>query len=193
MSLETDPPLRLAQPENAPLSWGAVLAGAVAGTATSVVLTLLAAGFGYTLASGAIATRGSLAGFTPLAGAGAVAVQAVSAGLAGYLAGRLRPDWSDAHTDEAHFRDTAHGLLAWAVMTVAGVILAVAALGPYADALAGGAAAASTPVDARRAAEIAAQSSFFMAVGLLVSGFTATVAGRIGGLRNDEMRVRLRP
>ena len=171
-----------------PVSWSAVLAGAAVTLATSLLLTVLAAGFGYVVAPGALATRGSLAGFTPEVGAGAVAAQVVAAALGGYLAGRLRPAWT-THTDEAHFRDTAHGLLAWAASTVVGVVLAVAVLSPYADAMAAGAANASATA-APHAADIAAQSSFFIGVGMLLSAFTAAVAGRIGGMRTEEMLAR---
>jgi hypothetical protein len=166
----------------APLSWSAVLAGAAAALAITLVFTALAAGFGYSLAPG-LASRESLAGFTPVVGAGAVAAQVLSAALGGYLAGRLRPAWS-AHGDEAHFRDTAHGLLAWAVSTLAGVVLAACVLAPYAQAMGGPAAVAPASPD------IAAQSSFFIGVGMLLSAFTAAVAGRLGGLRTEEMIAR---
>ena len=45
-------------------------------------------------------------------------MQLAASGIGGYLAGRLRVKWSSIHTDEVHFRDTAHGLLAWAVATL---------------------------------------------------------------------------
>jgi hypothetical protein len=45
-------------------------------------------------------------------------MSALASGLGGYMAGRLRVKWSDVDADEAFFRDTAHGLLAWAVATV---------------------------------------------------------------------------
>ena len=124
-------------------------------------------------------------------GAGAVAVQVLSAALGGYLAGRLRPGWGGSHGDEAHFRDTAHGFLAWAVSTLAGVLLAVAVLTPYAEQMGGAASAA--PVAAQRAADVAAQSAFFIAVGMLLSAFPAAVAGRLGGMRSEEMRSRSTP
>ena len=41
-----------------------------------------------------------------------------SAGVGGFLAGRLRVKWSALHTDEVFFRDTAHGFMAWAVATL---------------------------------------------------------------------------
>ena len=174
--------------EEPALSWAAILAGAVAGLSATLLMTVLAAGFGYALAPAAVASKGSLAGFTPAVGAGAIAVQVVSAALGGYLAGRLRPAWAGAHGDEAHFRDTAHGFLAWAVSTLAGVLLAVTVLTPYAEQMGGAAAAA--PAVARQAADVAAQSAFFIGVGMLLSAFTAAVAGRLGGMRSEEMRLR---
>jgi len=43
--------------------------------------------------------------------------------VGGYLAGRLRHLWLGTHPHEAFFRDTAHGLVAWAVATVASAAL----------------------------------------------------------------------
>ena len=172
-----------AAPEAA-LSWSAINAGALVALATSVFLTLLAAGFGYDLAGSALASRGSLAAFTPELGAGAVAIQVISAGLGGYLAGRLRHAWTAAHDDEAHFRDTAQGLIVWALSTVAGVLLVALVIAPYAAQLTPAPAELGDPM---RAAHIAAQSAFFIAVGLLLSAFTAAVAARIGGLHTEHM------
>jgi hypothetical protein len=47
-----------------------------------------------------------------------ILTQWISAGLGGYLAGRLRTRWYGTHTHEVFFRDTAHGLITWAVATV---------------------------------------------------------------------------
>jgi hypothetical protein len=47
-----------------------------------------------------------------------VVTQWVSAGLGGYIAGRLRTRGSGTHTREVFFRDTSHGFLAWCVATV---------------------------------------------------------------------------
>jgi hypothetical protein len=54
-----------------------------------------------------------------------IVTQWLSSALAGYITGRLRTRWSGIHTHEVLFRDTAHGLLAWAVATavVGGVAL----------------------------------------------------------------------
>ena len=48
-----------------------------------------------------------------------------SSGLGGYLAGRLRTTWTGTHTHEVFFRDTANGLVTWAVATL--VVTAVVA------------------------------------------------------------------
>jgi hypothetical protein len=59
--------------------------------------------------------------------------QIIASSLGGYLAGRLRTRWRLIHTDEVHFRDTANGLLAWAVS----VVVTAAFLGTAASVLAG--------------------------------------------------------
>jgi hypothetical protein len=45
-------------------------------------------------------------------------MQWVSSGFGGYITGRLRTRWIGTHTHEVFFRDTAHGLVMWAVATV---------------------------------------------------------------------------
>ena len=170
------------------LSWSAILAGALVTLASSIFLTVLATGFGYDLAAGALASRRSLDAFTPELGAGAVAIQVVSAGLGGYLAGRLRHVWTFAHTDEAHFRDTAQGLIVWAIATIISLVLMALVIAPYA-ALQAAAAPVTTlsAAEVERAAHIASQSAFFTAVGMVLSAFIAAVAGRIGGLHTEHM------
>jgi hypothetical protein len=161
--------------------------------AVSIILTMLAAGFGLTVGFGGFASHRSLVAFTPVLGASAIVIQVVASGLGGYIAGRLRGHWPTAHLDEAHFRDTAHGLIAWATGNLAGFVLFALVLAPYADQLAQQTAMASvTPsaADALRAENIAAQAWLFMGVGMLLSAFIAAVAGRLGGLRAEEMQLR---
>jgi hypothetical protein len=45
-------------------------------------------------------------------------MQWVSSGFGGYIAGRLRTKWVGTHTHEVFFRDTANGLVMWALATV---------------------------------------------------------------------------
>lgn len=98
------------------VSWGAIIAGAAAAAALSIVLYLLGSGLGFSAMSpyednSAVAL-----------GIGAILwlsfTQLASSALGGYLAGRLRVKWASIHSDEVYFRDTAHGLLTWAVSTI---------------------------------------------------------------------------
>ena len=171
---------------------GRGLAGAIVAVAISVLLTLAGAGLGFAVPYSPLGSRASLSGFTREVGAGAIVIQVLSSALGGYLAGRLRTVWHRVHDDEAHFRDMAHGLVVWAVATVTVLVLASAVLGPYADSLSlqlATAPPAPTPEEAQRAANIAAQSALFMAIGMLLSAFVAAVAGRIGGMRNEHMHL----
>ncbi|NMU92727.1 hypothetical protein HGQ98_24430, partial [Achromobacter ruhlandii] len=96
------------------VSWAAVFAGAVIAAALS--LALFAGGSGLGLLSVSPWSGEGLS--APAAGIGIVAwmlfTQIVAYGIGGYVAGRLRTKWVDAHLDEVYFRDTAHGFLVWA-------------------------------------------------------------------------------
>ena len=132
---------------NSAVSWGAVLAGATAAAALSLILLLLGAGLGLSAVSpwandGASAAALGVAGIVWLA-----FTQLAASGLGGYLAGRLRVRWRDTDANEVHFRDTAHGMLSWAVATLftaAGLtasVGAIAGLGVKGAAVAAGTAA----------------------------------------------------
>lgn len=105
-------------PNTSGTSWGAILAGAVAAAALALVLMMLGAGLGLA-ATSPWADHGIDAG---TAGTSAIAwvfaTQILASALGGYLAGRLRVKWPDVQTDEVFFRDTAHGLLTWAVASL---------------------------------------------------------------------------
>jgi len=100
------------------VSWGPIIAGALAAAAATLLLMLLGSGLGLTMIS---PWSNESASFTTVAVSTAiwlVVVQWISACLAGYMAGRLRTRWVGVHTDEVFFRDTAHGFLAWALATL---------------------------------------------------------------------------
>lgn len=163
------------------VSWDAIWAGAAASIALLFVLVSLSAGFGLKMAprwpAGVEAKD-----FTPALGAVFVACQVVASMLGGYLAGRLRTKWLHVHDHETYFRDTAHGLLAWATSVVGLLVLgALATQAPAAPA------AELTPAEMVRAGQIAAQISLFLGIGALTSAFAASVAATIGGLRRDDM------
>jgi hypothetical protein len=99
------------------VSWGPIVAGAVIAAALSLLLLLVGTGFGFTMVS----PWGASASATTLGVSAAiwlVVVQWLSAGVGGYLTGRLRTKWTGIHTHEVGFRDTAHGFLAWALSTL---------------------------------------------------------------------------
>lgn len=170
------------------VSWSAIFAGAAAALASAIVLSALGAGFGLKLSAPWPIAGSSADSFNPTLGAILVTIQVLSAALGGYLAGRLRTKWVNVHSHEVHFRDTAHGLIVWAVSTVAGVLLAVTVLAPAASHISPAmAAAAAAQLEPVRAENLAAQASLFMGIGLLLSAFTAAVAAGLGGLRRDEM------
>ena len=116
------------------ISWSAVIAGAFAAAALSLVLLTLGAGVGLSAISpwtyrGASASR---------VGAGAIIwliiIQILACALGGYLAGRLRTKWVSMHTHEVYFRDTAHGFLVWCV----GLVITAGFLASAAAAVVGG-------------------------------------------------------
>jgi hypothetical protein len=59
------------------------------------------------------------------------------------MAGRLRTKWAGVHGDEVYFRDTAHGMLAWAIATLGTAALLTSVVGAI---LGGGAQAAGSAV-----------------------------------------------
>lgn len=123
-------------------SWGAALAGAVVAAALALILLILGMGLGLTVVS-PWANDGASG---KAIGIGAIAwlviVHLSSAALGGYLAGRLRTKWTDVHADEVFFRDTAHGLVAWAV----GIIVSAVLLSSAAASIIGGATRAGAAV-----------------------------------------------
>ena len=95
------------------VSWPAIFAGAA--VAFAFGFTLLALGAGVGLASVSPYGGASAAAFTASAAVWLIVVQWLSSALGGFVTGRLRTKWTNLHTDEVMFRDTAHGLLSWAV------------------------------------------------------------------------------
>jgi hypothetical protein len=103
---------------NPAASWGAILAGAVVAVSLSLCLVTLGTGLGFASIS-SWAERGLSAGtFTVESTIWLIVTQWLSAAAGGYIAGRLRHRWLATHTHEVFFRDTAHGLVTWAVATL---------------------------------------------------------------------------
>lgn len=123
-------------------SWGAIFAGAAAAAAISMVLLILGTGLGLATSSpwSDQGLEASTIGISSIAWV--FVTQIIAAGLGGYLAGRLRMKWPDVQTDEVFFRDTAHGLLTWAVASLlTAALLGTAVAGALSSGLKAGAAA----------------------------------------------------
>ena len=138
-SLQPDPALRAGlQAVNAPrptlslssaVSWGAIAAGAAAAASLSLVLLILGVGLGLSSVSpwrqdGVSATTFGVSTILWL-----TLTQLLASAMGGYLAGRLRTRWTDVHTDEVYFRDTAHGFLAWALASLVSAALLTSVIG----------------------------------------------------------------
>lgn len=149
------------------VSWPAIIAGAFAIAAVSVILLALGSGFGFSSLSPWPNSGPSATTFGVLTAVWLIVVQWLSAAIGGYITGRLRTKWVGVHTDEVYFRDTAHGFLAWAVATV----VTVAALSSAVSSMVGGVARATGSVAAaaaQSAGTAAAQSGATDPVGYLV-------------------------
>lgn len=122
------PDSRPPAPGTSAVSWSAVFAGAAAAAALGLILLILGTGLGMTAVSpwandGISATTWGVTSIVWL-----TLSQLLSAGMGGYLAGRLRTRWPDAARDEVYFRDTAHGFLSWAVSTLVTAALLTSAV-----------------------------------------------------------------
>ncbi len=137
------------------VSWGAIIAGAVAAAAVTLLLTLLGSGLGMTMVSPWSNEGVSLTTFAVSTAIWLVIVQWVSSGLGGYITGRLRTKWTGVHTDEVFFRDTAHGVLSWALAT----LIVASALGSAVSSTIGAGVQATATVTAGAATAGAAAAS----------------------------------
>ncbi|HEX4150792.1 MAG TPA: hypothetical protein VHY75_01145 [Steroidobacteraceae bacterium] len=99
-------------------SWPAIFAGAFVAVSATLILAALGSGFGFAALSPWPGHGASATAFTVTAAIWLIVTQWVSAGLGGYITGRLRTKWVGTHTHEVFFRDTAHGLVTWSVATV---------------------------------------------------------------------------
>ena len=115
-------------------SWPAIIAGAFVAAAVSLVLLALGSGLGFAAISPWPGHGVAVTTFAVTTAIWLIVMQWVSSGIGGYITGRLRTRWIGTHTHEVFFRDTAHGLVTWAVATV----LVAAAAAASVSAVAGG-------------------------------------------------------
>ncbi|MGH6724926.1 MAG: hypothetical protein ACREB8_00090 [Pseudolabrys sp.] len=127
------------------VSWKAILAGTVAAAAITLLLVAFGVGVGLSVVSPWSDQGMSSTSFTIAAGIYLIVVAMIPSTIGGYLAGRLRSKWQTVHEHERNFRDTAHGLVVWALAT----LVTVAFLsGPLTHLIAGAGLAASSAASA---------------------------------------------
>jgi hypothetical protein len=134
------------EPSSAGVSWAAVVAGAAASCALTLVLLAFGAGLGFSVVSPWPNSGVSATSFEIGTGLYFIVMAMISSAVGGYLAGRLRNRWIGVQSSEVRFRDTAHGFLAWALASVLGaIVLASPATSLIAGATSGAVLAAGSP------------------------------------------------
>lgn len=136
--------------EGTGVSWASIAAGAVVAAATSLILLALGAGLGLSSISPWSGSGVSAGTFKIGAGIYLIIVAVMSSAVGGYLAARLRTRSMGIHTNEAFFRDTAHGLVAWAFAT----IISATVLASATSTMVGGLATGIGPAAAQGAASL---------------------------------------
>src|SRR5450755_4366187 len=90
------------------VSWSSILAGSFASLGLTFILLALGSGLGFAFVSPWPGHGMSSTALTATAVIWLLVAQWISAGVGGYLAGRLRTRWLGTHVHEVFFRDTAH-------------------------------------------------------------------------------------
>jgi hypothetical protein len=165
------------------VSWTAILAGAVAAIALTFTLVTLGSAFGLASISPWPGAGAKVSSFTIGAGMWLIVTQWLSSALGGYLAGRLRTRWVGLHSDEAFFRDTAHGLITWALATICVAVVALLAVSLSGAVVQPDLETTKEAADAARKA--AAAFATFTGLSLVIGAFIGAVSGAIGGRLRD--------
>lgn len=106
------------------MDWPAIFAGAALAAAISLVLLTFGAALGLSLTSAHEGESASLFWIAIVGGLWLLWVQVSASFAGGYLAGRMRRRHGDATEYESDIRDGSHGLVVWAVATLAAALLA---------------------------------------------------------------------
>jgi hypothetical protein len=142
------------------VSWPAVVGGAFVAAALGLILLTLGTGLGFSSVSPWSNAGASASTITKAAILWLIFTQIIASAMGGYLAGRLRTKWTQVHTDEVYFRDTAHGFLVWAV----GLVITASVLVSAATTFAGERArsSASSPAAASSEAPALDANAYFV-------------------------------
>src|SRR3977135_169345 len=110
------------------ISWGAVIAGAIADSPLTFVLITFGQAIGLATASPSATWRDTSVALALLSGLWLLLTAVASLALVGYLAGRLRATWETTTVEEVEFRDGIHGILVWGLAIIIGAALALGAV-----------------------------------------------------------------
>src|ERR1700733_1320411 len=123
MTMEAAPmPRRLDTPWI--LQWTPIVVGALTATALSSILITFAATVGLGVSSAAPTWRDASWALWLLSGIYLILQAVISFGCGGYIAGRTQVPLDIGNTEEVERRDGLHGVGAWALAVVLGVLLA---------------------------------------------------------------------
>lgn len=110
------------------VDWPAIWAGAVVGSAISLLLISFGSAIGLSLTSAYKGTGMSLMAFAISAALWLVWVQVSGFFAGGYVAGRMRRRVHDATEHESDIRDGSHGVVVWGLGMLIGVMVAVSGI-----------------------------------------------------------------
>lgn len=171
---------------NSYFSWPSIFGGAVVAVAISVILHNFGTGIGLAY-DPAWVERSNAMVHVWVGGLWLLLMALASSTAGGYIAGRMRPRWTDAKPEEVEIRDGCNGLAVWAVSTLA--VGAIAIFGAAAAATA--AAAANTAAEPQQIAPALVQNgsaivAFATAAGSALGAAAAWFAAKLGGEHRDE-------
>jgi hypothetical protein len=163
------------------VSVAAILAGAFANAALTLVLLAFGSAVGFSSVSPWSNAGVSAGTFEIASGLYLVVIALLASTIGGYIAGRLRTKWTGLHSEEVLFRDSAHGFLSWCVAGVIGAAM----LGAAATFMVGGAASGA----AQTASQSNANPSDYFVDALLrpaaAPAPAATATGDTGAARRE--------
>ena len=120
--VEATPAVRTRAPDAWTLQWTPIVAGALTAAAVSSILITFAATVGLGVSSAAPTWRDASVALWLLSGIYLVLQALISFGCGGYVAGRVRAPYAIASEDTER-RDGMHGIAAWALAIVLGIVL----------------------------------------------------------------------
>jgi hypothetical protein len=158
------------------VSIAAILAGAFANGALTLVLLAFGSAVGFSSVSPWLNAGVSAGTFKVASGLYLVVVALLASTVGGYMAGRLRTKWTGLHSEEVLFRDTAHGFLSWCIAGVMGVAM----LSTAATFMVGGAVTGAAQGTTQAAAQASANPADYFVDFLLRPATASPAAGATG-------------